>query len=150
MVAAPSKMLGSTAGPACRVKAQQSLLGSLVLGSVSSMPRRKVGVSKLRMRHLSPLGLRLVKRGESPKNLCLSQRWPKYHCKCEYHTHTRHILVQAYTHQFSVFPVLTLKAQLVCVTSDMTFHYTWLLLEILKKWEAISSTLLTQKCKTIL
>lgn len=137
-----------------RVSTHRSLLGSLVLGSLSSVPRRNVGVNKLRMRLLSPLGTVVGKdrRRESPRNLCLPQRWPKYHCRWEYHSH---ILVQAYTRQFSVFPVQTslpyMKAQLVRVSSDMTFHYTWLLLyKILKKREAISSTLLTQKCKTIL
>lgn len=77
-------------------------------------------------------GLRLVKKGESPKNLCLSQRWPKYHCRCEYHTHTRHILVQAYTHQFSVFPVLTWKLNWFVL--PVTWHFITLGCFFVKSW----------------
>lgn len=151
MVAAHSKMLGFTAGPACRVRAQRSLLGSPVLGSVSSMPRRKTGVSKLRMRDLSPLGTAAGKeRRESKKLMFVSemakiplQVWIPYAYKA-------HSCPSIHSPIFSLSSAY-LKAQLVCVTSDMIFHYTWLLLyKILKKREAISSTLLTQKCKTIL
>lgn len=152
MVAAPSKMLGLTAGAA-----GWALTGHCWAAwswAHSALCRGEMLVStSLGWDIWAHWGLWLVKtEGESPRNLCLRQRWPKYHCRWEYHSH---ILVQAYTRQFSVFPVQTsllyMKAQLVRVSSDMTFHYTWLLLyKILKKREAISSTLLTQKCKTIL